>query len=414
MSSKTIACSSVSKCFRAYPSTWRRVAHWAGLSDQMLPPSHEKWAVRDVSFELEPGECLGLIGANGAGKSTLLKLLTGTMLPTHGSISIKGRVASILELGIGFNGELTGRENVRLASGLIGFTAAQLGEIEPYVEHFSELADYLDQPVRTYSSGMQARLAFSLVTAIRPDVLFVDEVLSVGDSYFQHKSFARIREFRREGTTIIFVSHGMETIRTLCDRVLLLDRGTVLKDGPPDEVVDYYNALVARKEDAALTMEQKRQRNGWVLTKSGTGEAVLESIRLVDAATGDPVNTATVGQKLVLVSTVSVKRKLPSLVLGYMLRDRTGHLVWGTNTWHTKQVVSDVEEGQVVEYRLPFTCALGPGSYSFTPALVSSDTHLENNYEWSDNAFVFNVLNGNNHVFIGSSWLDAEFQIVNR
>ncbi|BCX80923.1 hypothetical protein MIT9_P0501 [Methylomarinovum caldicuralii] len=265
--------------------------------------------------------------------------------------------------------------------------------------------------LRVYSSGMQARLAFSLATCVRPEVLIVDEVLSVGDSYFQHKSFDRIRRFKEEGTTILFVSHGMETVKEICNRVILLDKGQVLKDGLPDEVVDYYNALIAERENAKLTIEQRRERGGWLLTRSGTGEVRVARLSLVDAETGEEVATARVRQTLCLIAEVEIVEPIPKLVLGYMLRDKLGHVVWGTNTWHTRQVLEGLKPGDRVIYRLPFTCTLGPGSYSFSPALVSTDTHLVNNYEWTDNALVFDVINTNYPFFIGSSWLDAQFQI---
>ncbi|WP_317705869.1 Wzt carbohydrate-binding domain-containing protein [Methylomarinovum caldicuralii] len=242
-------------------------------------------------------------------------------------------------------------------------------------------------------------------------MLIVDEVLSVGDSYFQHKSFDRIRRFKEEGTTILFVSHGMETVKEICNRVILLDKGQVLKDGLPDEVVDYYNALIAERENAKLTIEQRRERGGWLLTRSGTGEVRVARLSLVDAETGEEVATARVRQTLCLIAEVEIVEPIPKLVLGYMLRDKLGHVVWGTNTWHTRQVLEGLKPGDRVIYRLPFTCTLGPGSYSFSPALVSTDTHLVNNYEWTDNALVFDVINTNYPFFIGSSWLDAQFQI---
>lgn len=398
----------VGKSYRTYNSNLQRFANWFGAS---ITPASEFWANRKISFRVEQGEALALIGQNGAGKSTLLKMITGTIRPTEGVITVAGRISAILELGLGFNPEFTGRQNIYQAGGLMGFSQAELADMMPAVEEFAEIGDFFDQPIRVYSSGMQARLAFALATAKRPDVLIVDEVLSVGDSYFQHKSFDRIRQFKSEGTSIILVSHSMGDVRALCDRVILLDKGTVMKDGSPDEVVDYYNAMIAARENAKLTVEQKRTQSGWLHTRSGTFEAEIEAIALLDAGTREPVNTAQVGQKLLLKLVARANTEIPRLVLGYMLRDRTGHVVWGTNTWHTKQVVSNVAAYEKIEFDLPFTCSLGPGSYSFSPTLVSSDTHLENNYEWSDNALVFDVINVGESVFIGTSFLDAKFKI---
>jgi lipopolysaccharide transport system ATP-binding protein len=169
--------------------------------------------------------------------------------------------------------------------------------------------------------------------------------------------------------------------------------------------------MIAQKERAQAEVAQVRGADGWLRTRSGTGEATLAVLQLLDAGSGEPVKTALVGQRLVLVARVQINSPLPALVLGYMLRDRMGHIVWGTNTWHTAQALHGLSAGDSVEYRLPFTCTLGPGSYSFSPALVSSDTHLVDNYEWTDNALVFEVVNGDGPYFIGSNWLDAQFDI---
>lgn len=399
------------KAYRKWNSEWLRVASWLGLPVQ---PAEEHWVLKDVGFCISPGEAVAIIGQNGAGKSTLLKMITGTVLPTAGSVTVNGRVAAILELGMGFNPDLTARENVRHAAGLMGYTSVEIDEKMTEIEDFAEVGEYFDEPLRTYSSGMQMRVAFAVVTAWRPEILIIDEALSVGDSYFQHKSFDRIRQFKREGTTLLFVSHSMADVRALCDRAILLADGTVLKDGLPDEVADYYNALITAKENARLSVEQRRERDGWLLTRSGTGEAIMRRLRLLDAQVGEEVRLVRVGQGLRLEAEVEVVEDISSLVLGYMLRDRTGHVVWGTNTWHTGQRLRDVKAGSLVSFVLNFDCMIGPGSYSFSPALVSSDTHLENNYEWTDNALVFDVVNADKSYFIGDNFLETEFAIAIR
>lgn len=398
----------VGKSYATYRSNLHRFANWFGAS---FTPATEYWAVRDVSFELRTGEALALVGQNGAGKSTLLKLVTGTVRPATGKVEVSGRVSAILELGLGFNPEFTGRQNVFQAAGLLGFAAAEIEKLLPEIEEFAEIGPFFDQAVRVYSSGMQARLAFAVATAVRPDVLIVDEVLSVGDSYFQHKSFDRIRQFKAAGTAILLVTHGLGDVRALCDRALLLDQGRVLKDGLPDEVVDYYNAMIAEKESAKLSIEQKRQENGWLQTRSGTKEVEIDTVELLDVDCEKPVAKAFVGQALVIRLTARVKVDVPRLVLGYMIRDRTGHVVWGTNTWHTKQSISELKAGEIVEFYMRFDCNIGPGSYSISPALVSGDTHLEDNFDWYDNVIVFDVLNNKYDFFIGSSYIPAEFEI---
>lgn len=398
----------LSKRYATYRSNIERFANWFGAG---VKPEAEFWPVRDLSFAVGRGQAVAIIGQNGAGKSTLLKLITGTVRPTRGTVGVCGSINAILELGLGFNPEFTGRQNVVFAGGLMGLSQKRLAELMPEIEAFAEIGEFFDQPLRVYSSGMQARLAFALVTAERPDILIVDEVLAVGDSYFQHKSFDRIRRFKEEGSSILLVSHSMGDVRALCDRVILLDKGKVLMDGEPDQVVDYYNALIAARENEKLTVEQRRQKSGWSYTRSGTMKVYTRELELLDAETHEPVALARVGQKLLLRLVARAETDVSRLVLGYMLRDRTGHVVWGTNTWHTNQVVHEVKAQEEIVFETRFLCRLGPGSYSVSPALVSSDTHLEDNYEWADNALVFDVVNAEQPFFIGSSWLDAEFTV---
>ncbi|WP_141058497.1 ABC transporter ATP-binding protein [Stenotrophomonas rhizophila] len=398
----------VGKAYRVWRSEWLRAARWFGVPTQ---PKEENWVLRNVSFSIAPGEAVGVIGQNGAGKSTLLKLITGTAQPTEGRVQRTGRVAAILELGMGFNSDLTGRQNAFHSAGLMGYSQEQIETAMPAIEAFAEIGDYFDQPVRTYSSGMQVRVAFAVATAFTPDLLIVDEALSVGDSYFQHKSFDRMRRFREQGTSIMLVSHSPSDVKALCDRVILLDKGRVLKDGAPDEVIDYYNALIAKKENEQLAVEQQRGKSGWVTTRSGTGQAKVASLRLVDPTTGLDVAMAAVGQPLRLILEADVLADIPSLVLGFMLRDKQGHVVWGSNTWHSSQVQTDLASGERVVFSLDFTCRLGPGSYSVSPALVSTETHLVDNFEWVDNLIVFDVLNTGVSPFIGSNWLDADFSV---
>lgn len=399
---------SVGKAYRVWGSEWMRALSWFGVPAR---PKEEHWVLRDVSFTIAPGEAVGVIGQNGAGKSTLLKLITGTAQPTEGRVTRTGRVAAILELGMGFNPDLTGRQNAFHSAGLMGYTQEQIEVAMPEIEAFAEVGDYFDQPVRTYSSGMQVRVAFAVATAFTPDLLIVDEALSVGDSYFQHKSFDRMRRFREEGTSIMLVSHSPGDVKALCDRVILLDKGRVLKDGAPDEVIDYYNALIAKKENELLAVQQQRGKSGWVTTRSGTGQAKVATLRLVDAATGTDVAVATVGQSLRLILEAEVVADIPSLVLGFMLRDKQGHVVWGSNTWHSQQVQAGLKGGEKVVFSLDFICRLGPGSYSVSPALVSTETHLVDNFEWVDNLIVFDVINAGVTTFIGSNWLNAVFSV---
>lgn len=395
----------VGKAFRTYRSEWQRFARWFGMS---VRPSEETWVLRHVSFDIQPGEAIGIIGQNGAGKSTLLKIITGTLQPTEGQVRVGGRIAAILELGMGFNPELTGRQNVRHAAGLMGFQPEEIEEAMPEIEAFAEIGEYFDEPLRTYSSGMQMRVAFAVATAWRPEILIVDEALSVGDTYFQHKSFDRIREFQEQGTTLLIVSHDRSAIQSLCDRAILLENGKVIKDGNPEEVFDFYNALIAEKENS--TIEVKKLHNGKVQTTSGTGEARVEEIGLYNSK-GEVAEYVSVGEPVELHVRVKVYWPVETLVLGYGIKDRLGQVMYGTNTWHTKQVIHRPQQGDEYLFVISFPANFGVGSYSVQTALVDRDTHLTANYEWRDMALVFNVINIDKIHFAGCLWNEPRIQI---
>jgi lipopolysaccharide transport system ATP-binding protein len=309
---------------------------------------------------------------------------------------------------MGMNPEFTGRQNVYNIADLMSFTRDRIDRLMPEIEDFAEIGDYFDQPLRIYSSGMQMRMAFSVATAVKPDILIVDEALSVGDAYFQHKSFDRIREFRERGTTLLIVSHDRSAIQTLCDRAILLERGTQVKDGTPEEVMDLYNALLAERQEQ--TVEVRRHEGGRPQTVSGTLEAVVEDIALLNRH-DDPAEFVNVGEPVTLRIRVRIHQALPRLVLGYMIKDRLGQTMFGTNTFHTEQILEDVAAGSLVTYTASFTANLGPGSYSIATALVSSDTHLINNYEWRDLALLFTVGNHDKPYFIGTAWVPPSIRI---
>jgi lipopolysaccharide transport system ATP-binding protein len=394
------------KAYKQYPSRWSRLLEW--VIPFARPELSLHWVLRDISFRVSAGEAVGIIGINGAGKSTLLKIITGTTQPTTGSVELTGSVAAMLELGMGFHPDFTGRQNVLMAGQLLGMDAEQIRQLMPEIERFAEIGDYIDQPVRVYSSGMQMRLAFSVATARRPDVLIVDEALSVGDAYFQHKSFDRIRQFRAEGTTLLIVSHDKQAIQSICDRAILLDGGRVAKEGPPEAVMDFYNAMLANRQQQEVV--QAVREDGRIETISGTGEATVTEIALLDEG-GSPVDLVDVGSPVTLQVTVAVRSPLPRLVLGYMIKDRLGQVMYGTNT-HLKELpLHDLPAGAKIVYRFGFRANLGPGSYSVATALVSSETHLVNNYEWRDLALVFTVSNMSREYFAGSAWLDPAIEI---
>ncbi|HDV3492352.1 TPA: O99 family O-antigen export ABC transporter ATP-binding subunit, partial [Escherichia coli] len=222
------------KAYKYYDSKWKRIFEKLTPGKAIL--HSKKWVLRNISFTINPGESVGIVGVNGAGKSTLLKLLTGTTQPTEGTIQICGRVAALLELGMGFHPDFTGRQNVYMSGLMMGLSREQISHLMPEIESFADIGNYIDQPVRIYSSGMQMRLAFSVATAYRPDILIVDEALSVGDSRFQAKCFSRIAEFKKAGTTLLLVSHSASDIVRHCDRAIFLKNGSIELDGSSRDV----------------------------------------------------------------------------------------------------------------------------------------------------------------------------------
>lgn len=393
------------KAFRSYASVWHRFGTWFGLP---LTPSEEQWVLRHVNFDMAPGEALGIIGQNGAGKSTMLKLIAGILHPTEGRTLAHGRISAILELGMGFNPELTGRQNASHTAGLMGFNARQIETSMPGIEAFAELGEYFDRPLRTYSSGMQVRLAFSVATANRPEILIVDEAFSVGDTYFQHKSFNRIRQFRQEGTALLIVSHDINAILSLCDRAILLNDGTVVQEGSPEAVADFYNAIIAEKENS--TVKIKRHSSGKSETTSGTGEARIAEIKLLNSK-GVESDFIEVGEQIALSIKVRVLKDIASLVFGYGIKDRFGQVMYGTNTWHTGQVVHNPKAGDAYHFKINFAANLGVGSYSIQTALSDRETHLTANYEWWDMAVVFNVVNRDKVQFAGCLWNEPSISV---
>ncbi len=388
----------ISKSFKDYKSEFKRVLSWFGAKAAIKEEHH---ILHDISFSIRQGEAIGIIGQNGAGKSTLLKIITGTLKPSGGSVHINGRISAILELGMGFHPDLTGRQNVYHSAGLMGFSHEEIDAVIDEIEAFAEIGEYFDQPVRTYSSGMQVRVAFGVATAYRPEILIIDEALSVGDAYFQHKSFDRIREFQKQGTTLLLVSHDKAAIQAICDRAILLEKGTVLKDGNPEEIMDFYNALIAEKENSKV--KQVVQEDGKVQTVSGTGEATIEEIGLYNVK-GKLVEFVGVGDFVELHIEVKVHKDIESLVLGYGVKDRLGQVMYGTNTWHTKQVIENPIIGSLYKFVIAFPANFGVGSYSIQTALVDRDTHMTANYEWRDLALVFDIINIDKVHFVGSMW----------
>lgn len=396
--------SGLGKSYKTYPSRWRRLAEW--LDPRGKPWHQTTWVLRDVSFRVDPGEAVGVVGINGAGKSTLLKIITGTTRATTGNVRLTGRLAALLELGMGFHPDYSGRQNVEMAALLLGHDAAEIQRAMPQIEAFAEIGAYIDQPVRVYSSGMQIRLAFAVATAWRPDILIVDEALSVGDAYFQNRSFERIREFRRLGTTLLLVSHDRQAIQSICDRALLLDSGSLVMTGSPATVMDYYNAMLADRSGRSI--RQTETASGQVQTVSGSGEVLIDEISLLDSR-GHAAEAVQVGESLRLQVRLQAQESVPDLVVGYMIKDRLGQAVSGTNSHQLGAQKSGLQRGESTCFEFAFPANLGEGDYSIAVAAHASDTHIERNYHWRDLALMFKVVNTDKPRFVGVSWLPTSF-----
>ncbi|WP_395601689.1 ABC transporter ATP-binding protein [Pseudomonas sp. A1230] len=402
-----IRVSGLAKAYKQYPNRWSRLFEW--LVPFSRPRHHLHWVLQGVDFEIQPGEAVGIVGVNGAGKSTLLKMITGTTQPTCGQIQLQGRVAALLELGMGFHPDFTGRQNAFMAGQLLGMQGEEIDALMPQIESFAEIGEAIDQPVRTYSSGMQMRLAFSVATARRPDILIVDEALSVGDAYFQHKSFERIRSFRKAGTTLLIVSHDRSAIQSICDTAILLENGHLAMRGKPEEVMDYYNATLAQREGQIV--RQEMLANGQIQTISGTGEAGIISVRLLDAQ-GRSLEVTEVGQPVVLEVQTEVREDIERLILGFMIKDRLGQAIYGINTHRLDKPVVELSAGDRVTFRFAFDMRLGKGSYSVALSLSRLDSHLDRNFEWRDYGLIFHVINSRQEDFVGCAWLQAHTEIT--
>ena len=405
--SDAISVTSLGKSYRRYARPWHRLCEW-GSGGRLV--WHEAfWVLRGITFSVASGESVGIIGLNGAGKSTLLKILAGTTQPTEGQAQAGGRVAALLELGMGFHSDFTGRQNAMMAGQLLGLPMPEIAALMPGIEAFAEIGEYIDQPLRTYSTGMAVRLAFSVATAARPAVLILDETLSVGDAYFQHKCIRRIKEFQDAGTTLLFVSHDPAAVKTLCGRALLLDGGHLIQDGPPDRVLDYYNALIAKRE-ANREILQAEAAGGRITTRSGTFEARIAEIDLLDAE-GRPARAFSVGDRARIRARVRFASTVLAPTIGILIRDRVGNDVFGTNSFYVAPIEGTYEPGDEMAVDFDVQLNLGAGTYTVTVAVHSDATHLVNSYDWWDKVIGFQVVPGPEPHFVGSAWLPVRLHV---
>jgi lipopolysaccharide transport system ATP-binding protein len=358
----------------------------------------EFWALRDVSFQVETGATTGIVGPNGSGKSTLLQIITGTLEPTHGNVWYEGRVAALLELGAGFNLEFTGIENVFMNATLMGFSRKETERLLPEIERFAEIGDFIHQPVKTYSSGMYVRLAFATAVATEPQILIIDEALSVGDAVFQHRCLRRIKQMQESGTTILFVSHDASAVKALCSRAILLNGGRIDTEGKPGEVLNRYQGLIMEREEAYDRRESsgsgEKDQENWQQSRAlrysyrhGDGTAEILGAELVNTAR-EPAELVDTGEALTAKMRVRFNRECTNPVFGFLIRNRLGIHAYGVNTEQKQLHLGMVESGEVVEVAFAFDCWLGTDAYSLSFAVHSEEGI---SYDWIDGVLFFSV-----------------------
>jgi ABC-type polysaccharide/polyol phosphate transport system ATPase subunit len=404
----------ISKCFRIYRHPSDHLKELLSFGSKRY---HEPfWAVKDVDVAIERGCCLGIIGENGSGKSTLLRMIAGVIRPTSGNIDVGGRVSALLELGAGFNPLFTGRENIFLYASILGFTDAQTRERIPLIEKFAEIGEFVDRPVKTYSSGMFVRLAFAVAIHMDPDILIVDEALSVGDVFFQQRCIRRIQQMKRQGVTILFVSHDLEAVRSLADRAIWMEHGHVHSEGKTDDVVGKYLAAMVTRGKKEVMEEEAL---GKPITSSpdlelsaeafsripkfiehvpnvdhryGNGKARISGIG-VFGVEGRPATGVGQGERICVRISIEFHDHIEHPNVGFMLRNRLGEDVTGTNVMFEGERLPHAQPGERLSVDfvmdLPY---LHAGFYYFSPAVADGTLDQYEMCDWIDNACAIEVL----------------------
>lgn len=390
-----ISLKNVSKCYKRYARPVDR------LKEVLLPDkSHaqEFWALRDINLEVLQGETVGIIGQNGSGKSTLLQIIAKTLTPTTGEVYVNGRVSALLELGSGFNPEFTGRQNVFFNGQILGLSHREIEDKFDEIARFAEIGDFIEQPVKTYSSGMVVRLAFAVIAHTEPKILIVDEALSVGDAKFQARCMKRIRQMKDQGVTLLFVSHDSGSVKMLCKSAVLMNRGRILEIGNPKEVVDHYIALLSADTTEEQVEEIKsienhenfikdNQENG--LHRHGNQLAIIKKVTILnsDKRETTKVETSSTFQIEVLLE---AQAELSDLIVGISIRNVMGLVLYGTNTKLLDVKLPELQEQQQLKVCFQVPCHLNRGVYTVTVG-VHSEEGLS--YDWIDEIVVFEVNN---------------------
>lgn len=383
-----ISVQNLSKCYQIYDRPRDRLLQMFSRGRKQY--FREFWALKDVSFEIKRGETVGIIGRNGSGKSTLLQLLCGTLNPTSGTVTIKGKVAALLELGAGFNPEFTGRENVFLSASLYGLTNEQTAERFDQIVAFADIGQFIDQPVKTYSSGMFVRLAFAVIAHVDADILVVDEALAVGDAYFVQKCMRFLREFTQRGT-LLFVSHDTSAVVGLCSKALLMELGRLKRVGDPKDISEYYLSMLHHEQhrapssapvtDTSVTSEPSND--------FGVGVAKIISTDLRDE-TGAPISCIHGGEYVRLTVEIFSESRINQIIVGFLVRDRLGQVVFGENTYpNYGDPGLVIDEKKTIEVSFEFLMpSLQQGDYSITVAVAQGTQADHLQHHWIHDALI--------------------------
>ncbi len=373
----------VVKVYKLYDRARDRVKDAFGLSRGKAHRLH--YALNGVNLCIRKGETVGIIGTNGSGKSTILKIITGVLNPTSGQVRVDGRISALLELGAGFNQEYNGIENVYLNGTMMGFSDKEIDEKLPEILEFADIGDYVNQPVKTYSSGMFVRLAFAVAINIEPEILIVDEALSVGDVFFQAKCYHKFEEFKKMGKTIVFVSHDLSAISKYCDRVFLLNKGELLGEGSPKEMIDIYKQVLvgqyeihSSKEHADFLEDVKQgsqEREAGVnpdLLEYGTGQARIVEYYVTDDS-GMRTTAVLKGSLFTLHMRVNFEEHVPAPIFAFTFKNIMGTEITGTNSMVEKAFLESAEPGQVMEVTFTQKMSLQGGEYLLSMGVTGYD-----------------------------------------
>lgn len=348
---KVIEIKNLTKMYKLYEKPMDRLKESLGLSRKKCYQEH--YALQNVSFDIHEGECVGIIGTNGSGKSTILKIITGVLNPTDGEVNVDGRISALLELGAGFNMEYSGLENVYLNGTMIGFSEEEIDARLDDILNFADIGEFIHQPVKTYSSGMFVRLAFAVAINIDPEILIVDEALSVGDVFFQAKCYHKFEEFKEQGKTILFVSHDLGSISKYCDRVILLNKGHLLDQGKPKAMVDMYKQLLVKQDPVKQTesenIEAEEWQNGFQVNPEkleyGEKEAEIVDFVVLDSQ-GRTSNTIEKGSTFQIKMKVRFHEDIQQPIMAYTFKNIQGTEITGTNTMYEQVMVKHPDAGK--------------------------------------------------------------------